>query len=509
MQVFFTKFYKHIILFTIITLLGNYAVSYFYTLQEEQYLHMQTKLLKTKYDINYKYLKIVSSDIYDMYKKNRNIIKILEQVKDANTTKQNELRSSLYKLLKKRYKRLKNMGIEQFHFHLPDNTSFLRMHKPDKFGDNLSGIRQSVELTNKNKTVTEGFEVGRVIHGFRFVYPLFNSNKEHLGSLEVSFSSKQLLEIMADEDSIHLHFLVSKEAVDEKAWYKEIYERAWESQKFLLEKDTESTIEEEKLHNGIKTLELVPKISEKIGTKEPFSIATIYNNKSLVLGFMPIKNIDNNKVLAYLIIYKYSEHLDSVLVQKHYFSIIVYSIILLVFMFGFYVINSREKFREMAHYDELTKLPNRSYFYIEFQRELKRAARYKTKLALLFIDLDGFKEVNDNYGHGAGDELLKEVSQRIKKSIRDIDIVARLGGDEFVALLPDIAHSSESLIVAKKIIYTLNKELIIKKKTIFIGASIGISIYPEHGESIDELMKNADNMMYNVKNSGKNSAQIY
>jgi diguanylate cyclase (GGDEF)-like protein len=195
--------------------------------------------------------------------------------------------------------------------------------------------------------------------------------------------------------------------------------------------------------------------------------------------------------------------------QKHYFLVVFYSSVFLLFIFGFYVINSRERLEEMAHFDFLTKLPNRSYFYIEFQRELKRAKRYKTKLALLFIDLDGFKAVNDTNGHKAGDQLLQEVALRIKKSIRDIDIVARLGGDEFVVLLPNISHAQESLIVANKIITSLNNEFSIIREPIFIGASIGIAIYPDHGEDIDELIKNADNIMYNVKNSNKNSAKIY
>lgn len=342
------------------------------------------------------------------------------------------------------------MGVEHFHFHLPDNTSFLRMHKPDIYGDNLSDIRQSIVLTNSNKTATEGFEVGRVAHGFRFVYPLFDIQKNHLGSVEISFSSKQLLDIVSDDSFIDTHFLVSKKAINKKVWSKEFYETAWESSDFLLEKETHISEYEEKFHKGIKNNDVVLEIKKKMKTQEAFSIATGYEGKSVTLSFVPIINICKDKTLAYLVVYRKSDFLDTIAIQKYYLSIILYSVVFLIFIFGFYVINSREKLQKMAHYDDLTKLPNRTFFYIELQRELKRAQRYNANLALLFLDLDGFKAVNDTYGHGAGDQLLREVSQRIKNSVRDIDVVARLGGDEFTILLTDISHSSEALSVAKK-----------------------------------------------------------
>jgi len=509
MKRMFQKYYKHIILFTIIIITGNYALYYFHTSQEDHYLQLQTKFLKAKYDTNYKYLKIVSSDIYEVYKGNKTIIKILQNASNADEIEQSKLRKELYKLLKSRYKRLKNMGVEHFHFHLPDNTSFLRMHKPHIYGDNLSNIRQSVTFTNNNKTATEGFEVGRIAHGFRFVYPLFDTQKNHLGSVEISFSSKQLLDIVSDDSFIDTRFLVSKNAINKKIWSKEIYETAWESSDFLLERKTHLNDYEERFHDGIKNDDVVLEIAEKMKTQESFSIATTYASKSVTLSFVPIVNIRKDKTLAYLVVYRKSDFLDTIAMQKYYLSIILYSVVFLIFIFGFYVINSREKLQKIAHYDDLTKLPNRTFFYIELQRELKRAQRHNANLALLFLDLDGFKAVNDTYGHGAGDQLLREVSQRIRNSVRDIDVVARLGGDEFTILLTDISHSSEALFVAKKIIYSLNKEFLIKRKAVFIGASIGISIYPDHGTDIDELIRNADNMMYNVKNSGKNSAKIY
>ncbi len=163
----------------------------------------------------------------------------------------------------------------------------------------------------------------------------------------------------------------------------------------------------------------------------------------------------------------------------------------------------------MAYFDVLTQLPNRSSFYIEFRLELDKAKRFKNRVALFFIDLDGFKEINDSYGHDVGDALLVDVAQRLRESIRTTDLAARLGGDEFTIILSGVNGGAESLEIAQKIIDKLNQPYHIDHHRIHIGASIGIAIYPEHGDDIDTLVKNADDMMYEAKASGKNSAKLF
>ena len=509
MKTFLLKFYKHIMIFSLIMLVAYFSISLLYTTQKDQYLRMQTNILSAKYNTNYKYLKIVSNDIYQMYKNNKMIISTFEQLLDANRTTRNELRVNLYNLLKKRYYRIKNMGVEQLHFHLPDNTSFLRMHKPNKFGDNLTKVRETIALTNANKKFTEGFEVGRIVHGFRFVYPLFNSHRKHLGSVEVSFSSRQLVKIVSTNDFLDVHFLVLKEAIDDKIWDQKIYAKTWESSDYLLERELHSIQDTDALHNNTHNKNLISDIKINMKKKKAFSLLKIVESKSVVMSFVPISGVHKDKVLAYIVTYKYSNYLDTISMQKLYLSIILYSIIFLFFIFGIYVINFKEKLENMAHYDTLTELPNRSFFYIEFQLEIQRAKRSRNKLALLFLDLDGFKAVNDTFGHDVGDELLRNVSSRLKSSVREIDIVARLGGDEFTILLVDLDNEEKSLQIAKQIITSLNEVFLINEHKVSIGASIGITIYPDHGTNIHELISNADEMMYNVKNNHKNDAQIY
>jgi diguanylate cyclase (GGDEF)-like protein/PAS domain S-box-containing protein len=168
-----------------------------------------------------------------------------------------------------------------------------------------------------------------------------------------------------------------------------------------------------------------------------------------------------------------------------------------------------DQIKHLAHFDTLTNLPNRTMFTISFQQAIAIAKRDKVRIALLFIDLDEFKPVNDKYGHSMGDTLLVEVAKRINESLRESDTVARMGGDEFVVLLPIIEAEYDSTIVAEKIRIALDKPFEITGNLLHISSSIGIAIYPEHGRDWDELSKNADAAMYHAKESGRNVVKMF
>lgn len=162
-----------------------------------------------------------------------------------------------------------------------------------------------------------------------------------------------------------------------------------------------------------------------------------------------------------------------------------------------------------ANYDKLTSLPNRSMFMDRLNQNLKQSTRYNRKFALLFIDLDGFKSVNDTLGHDAGDELLIAVAKRLKACVRDSDDVARLGGDEFTVIFTTINSLDDAGSGAEKIIRTLSEPFSIKGHDVKIGASIGISVYPDNGDNIEILLNNADSAMYQAKNEGKNTYRVF
>ena len=163
----------------------------------------------------------------------------------------------------------------------------------------------------------------------------------------------------------------------------------------------------------------------------------------------------------------------------------------------------------LAHYDTLTSLANRTLFSSTLNRALARAKRYHGFLGLLFLDLDRFKPINDNLGHDAGDELLRQVAGRIQKVIREGDLPARLGGDEFAIILEGIKSISTTEMVAEKILNAISKPYILGSHEAIISASIGIATYPAAGDTTKALLKNADIAMYRAKEQGRNNYQVY
>jgi len=186
---------------------------------------------------------------------------------------------------------------------------------------------------------------------------------------------------------------------------------------------------------------------------------------------------------------------------------------------------TEEQIRRLAYCDSLTGIPNRQAFLETLERELVRSKEHDKKFAVLFMDLDAFKRINDTLGHDVGDHLLKVVSERLRETIRPSDLVlraehdfeassggsnlARLGGDEFTILIPDLERVEDALNVAHRVKEAMRRSFMIEGHEIFVTASIGISLYPEDGEDCNSLLKYADTAMYHAKNCGKNNAKLY
>ncbi|MFT6908110.1 MAG: diguanylate cyclase (GGDEF)-like protein/PAS domain S-box-containing protein [Oleiphilaceae bacterium] len=162
-----------------------------------------------------------------------------------------------------------------------------------------------------------------------------------------------------------------------------------------------------------------------------------------------------------------------------------------------------------AYHDLLTRLPNRALFKDRLNISLAQAKRNKSNLAVMFLDLDRFKIVNDTLGHAMGDRLLQSVAQRLESCVRNCDTLSRFGGDEFTLLLPTLSSVEDARTIAKKIISTLKDPFILGDHEVFVGVSIGISVYPNGGSTVEQLIQNADVAMYHVKGRGKDGYQYY
>jgi len=199
------------------------------------------------------------------------------------------------------------------------------------------------------------------------------------------------------------------------------------------------------------------------------------------------------------------------------------NIILLLVGFGFYIKilvdnlrkrteqleESNEKLKQSAFHDELTGVPNRRLFYVQLKNTMNLAKRNDQRFALLYLDLDDFKEVNDELGHASGDILLKKAAERMSGCLRKSDILARMGGDEFAVILPEAKEERDITIVVQKILNAIDSDFKIHGRIVSVGVSIGASIFRDRNANAEELIRQADEAMYSAKKLGKNRCEFY
>jgi diguanylate cyclase (GGDEF)-like protein len=172
-------------------------------------------------------------------------------------------------------------------------------------------------------------------------------------------------------------------------------------------------------------------------------------------------------------------------------------------------VQAEQNLQFVATHDALTSLPNRTMFSDRLSQALAQAQRYNRHLALLFVDLDGFKTVNDTFGHEVGDVLLREIASRLRACLREGDVVGRIGGDEFVVLIEEFGEPAQLALVARKILETMAQPVAVRGEECRVTASVGISAYPQDGKDSQTLLKNADSAMYRAKEQGKNRFQYF
>ena len=170
---------------------------------------------------------------------------------------------------------------------------------------------------------------------------------------------------------------------------------------------------------------------------------------------------------------------------------------------------AEETIRQLAYHDVLTGLPNRVQFEERLRIDLAQARRSRQKVAVMFLDLDRFKAVNDTVGHAGGDQLLKQVASEFAEAIREGDTVARVGGDEFTFILPGIEHAEDAAVVAERILRRIRQPRTVAGQEFHVTTSIGISVFPKDGSDADALMRNADTAMYRAKERGRDNCQVF
>ena len=321
------KLFGIFIAFCVVVLL---SIFYFYKeYRVEKILDKHTNINIQNYDSSYHYYKLVSNAINKSLVNTNSTMNILMKIKDANPTELNEIREELKKHLSENYIDLREINFKQFHFHLKDNTSFLRMHKPNRFGDNLTNYRYGVSLVNKTLNAVDGFEEGKVISAFRFIYPILDNLNDHIGSVEISVGSSGIIQAMHNYLKQDIHFIIKKSVVNKIAYKDELikyYKDSVESPLYYVESEKELN-KMSCIHSDTKNQILfMKKIAIYLRLHKSLSIY----KEGKIISFIPIKNIKNEDV-AYFVIYEKSDDIKNIIYIYWLLNIVILFISLVIY----------------------------------------------------------------------------------------------------------------------------------------------------------------------------------
>ena len=479
--------------------------------------------LKIHYQLTTKFFRDYADNVASTIQNDALALELIKKlnVLDQNSKEAQKYRQKLYAHLKGFYQEWHRKGVLQVHFLNTNTVTTLRLHKPSKDGDDLTHFKYSMRVANETKKPISGLERGRTSPSYRDVRPIFANGGEFLGIVDVAFAPEMIQENLSNYSKIHSHFILDKNLFQGKKWnrndLRDDYKQSLENQNFL-----EFVYHKEKgkglaSHVLIKQLirEHQDTINAMMEKRVAFSLYHNFDDTALIASFLPLKNIQG-KVIAYLVSYVNSPTLHLML-QDYYMAHFVAVMVLLLVGFITYktiqhqvqIEKERSKYYTLAQFDTLTGLPNRTLFFDRLKMAKEEAKRHNMKFALLFIDLDNFKEVNDVYGHDEGDELLRQVAKRLQTTVRKEDTLARLGGDEFTIILEDIKTIHDIYTVTTKILSLFKEPLILQHGKHYVGASIGVSVYPDDTSELKDIIKFSDTAMYKAKEAGKNRVAFY
>ncbi|HPJ34844.1 MAG TPA: diguanylate cyclase [Spirochaetota bacterium] len=422
-------------------------------------------------------------------------------VKTKNKYLQNRYRKELLKTLTPLYKKITLYNFRQLHFHSKNNISFLRFHRPEKYGDDLTGFRDSVKHVNLKKKKMTGFEEGRIYNGYRFVFPMQYRN-EHIGSVEISVSMKTLIDKFENLFGQNTRFIIKKNVVEKKVFKNELqnYIEWTIDSHYLMDKSipvkniTDSHISPED------TLKIKNDINRYSPSASPFCTRITIDGHGIILTFIPVKNI-TGKHVAYIYNYSSDKRLREISVSFYILLGLMLLLFICMIMFLLYFNYSQNKIQEMITHDYLTKTLTRRTLYEKLNLEYKIYKRYGNIFSVIMVDIDHFKKINDSYSHASGDIILSAVASIMKKAIRDTDSVGRYGGEEFIILLPQTDKNGAAT-VAEHLRKEISEFNFHRIGTITVSCGVG-QMKPEF-KTVDELINEADQNLYRAKESGRN-----
>jgi len=497
-----------LLFFIILELFITLSVKYIYDSDVKAQLDTASDTFKAEVGISTNNLNKLAQVLFDISVDNENIQDIMFRASHTQDKKTlNILRQKLYKTLSLKYKYMRKYDVRQLHFHLPHSVSFLRFHKPSKFGDSLVGIRASLEYVNKNKKAVSCFEEGRIFNGFRNVYPIFK-DKEFVGTVEVSYSFSALRNNMLAVGKNSLLFMMDSKVVKlkvfngEKVNYSPSSFFGFDYDNDTMHDDMEISLKD--LYNI--NMAISTKAVSRLQNSDIFSLyyenTKLYKDKKVLVTFVPIYNLIKKRV-AYVISYKYVNTKDILWYKSKMLFLALSFISLMVSVLTFMLVRYEKKrfshIKDIATHDKLTALYNRHGLDEVLKQEIDNSIYFNREISVIFFDIDHFKSVNDMYGHAIGDYILQEISRIVSNELRTTDIFARWGGEEFIVFLKTTTLSNAVKIANKLCLSIALHDF----NNIKITSSFGVAQLRE-GEDREALLHRVDVLLYEAKASGRN-----
>lgn len=436
----------------------------------------------------------------------RDVQMFMDQASQVDESERGNIREALYSQLQRLYSNAQNYNFNQMQFHLPNGESFLRFHRVDAFGDSLLDIRSSIQMVIEQKRIIMGFEGGRFMSGYRFIYPLFNGGR-YVGSVEIAVSATNIVrEFYKSMKDFDLGIIIKEDIIELSSQndIDSLHDYSLLSDEYLIEKENITIIQ-----NSTKSLSLINdesfnealknKISNELSIGQSFNTTLSHNRKDYIIHFKAINDI-GNKHVGYLYSISKTDNILEFGRDRNQFVLIATAIMMFMISLFYLVMIKEEEISKYAMIDSLTGIYNRGTFVDFAHRFMARQARDKSPISIAMIDIDNFKEVNDVHGHRVGDKILVEIVQTIADSIRDSDILARYGGDEFVILLPD-TDIDVAMIVLERIRSHIEHTPFMKSNSITI--SVGVHERVNH-ETLEDAIEIADEALYKAKLNGRN-----
>lgn len=482
-------------------LFGLLALSLRSDHQERKRAHVleQMGLLTSRIDATVESLSAFSHYAWETSVLQPRVTAVVRRAWEGTQAERARLRRELHALLLPQYERMTRFHFRQVHFHFPDGTTFLRMHSPADFGDDVSSVRLTVKLANETHRPAAGFEEGRTANGYRFVYPLFDG-EVHCGTVELSFSMESFLEVLGRLSEAGFAFAVERAAVESAVSERNLDHYADSPLSPLLMADREVP--------GDPRVEAVLgatsfNLGRAIRAGNDFGLAQRHEGEPWLALFKAVRNV-RGKNVAWIVSVAKAPAISRLDADIRRLLLLAGLGWLAVMAVSWLFLTDRQKLARLSATDPLTGAMNRRSFIQRATHAMSESRQCGAPLGLIVLDIDHFKAFNDTWGHNEGDRVLVETAHLVSGLVRAGDAVARWGGEEFVVLLPCCALGAAAQ-VAEKIRAGIAQAPLGRGGPVTVSA--GVAAHAP-GESFDALVARADAGLYESKKGGRNRVTV-